>query len=174
MTKPDDHDPLSRRLARLPRELPPSRDLWPEISERVGASRPRHRVARLAAASGLAMAAAAALVLGLRTGPRSIPGYPSTASAPERGAPSALAGESDFRVAEVALATELEARRAHMSADEVAVLDDNLRVVDEAIQTTRSAIGESPGDPELRAELDRAWEDKLDLLQQATELPEEK
>jgi len=98
----------------------------------------------------------------------------SPAPAPVAAAPPPpLPGEADYEGAERLLAGELDARRAGLTPGQSAVLDDALRVVDEAISSTRAAVRERPDDPELRAELDRVWEDKLDLLRQATELTSE-
>jgi hypothetical protein len=177
MTKRDD-DALRDRLDRLPRDLPPARDLWPEIAERIQEASPRARTQRraaAAAASSLALAAAAALVMGLRRAP-TVP-YPAPVVAteqPSAAAPSALPEEKDYEGAERTLATELAERRTTLSSSEATVIDDNLRIVDDAITSTREALQADPEDTELRSELDRAWEDKLALLQQATELPPER
>ena len=87
---------------------------------------------------------------------------------------SELPGEKDYRGAELALATELAHHRPGMPARAEAAIDHNLRVVDEAIETTREALREDPDDPELREELDRTWDEKLDLLAMASELPSER
>jgi hypothetical protein len=98
----------------------------------------------------------------------------SPAPAPAAAPPAPpLPGETDYQGAERLLAAELDARRAALSPGQTAALDDGLRVVDEAIDSTRAAVREHPDDPELRAELDRVWEGKLDLLRQATELTSE-
>jgi hypothetical protein len=64
----------------------------------------------------------------------------------------------------------LDERRASLRPAQAAVLDDNLRIVDHAIETARAAVHEHPDDLDLRAELDRVWQDKLDLIRQVTEL----
>jgi hypothetical protein len=186
MTNPDD-DALRARVEHLAREVPPARDLWPDIERRIeakGARRARTTARRVHAFGAAALALAAAVALVVAAGARRPPGpsSPLLASAsspmrlavPSHGPPSPLLpGETDYEGAEHALDSELDGRRAVLPPAEAAVLDDNLRIVDEAIASTRSAVLERPDDLELRAELDRDWQDKIDLLRQAIELPSE-
>ena len=88
-------------------------------------------------------------------------------------APQALPEEIDYEGAERVLSSELESRRSAMPAKETTVFEDSLRIVDEAIHSTRSALASHPEDLELRAELDRVWQDKLELLREAIELQTE-
>lgn len=176
MTDPE-RDSLREQLDRLPRELPPERDLWPDVARGIEASRRRARTLRtVTMLSGLAAAATFALVMGLRgrhvpvtlaQAPSvSIPAPTPVLTAP----PPPLPEEDEYQTAERALDAELQARRQSLRPAEVAVLDDNLRIVDEAIETSRAAVREHPDDAELRAELDRVWEDKLDVMRRVTEL----
>jgi hypothetical protein len=173
MTDRDDEEALRARVERLPREMPTERDLWPAIRARVlraSPSRRRERWLRIGGSAG-ALAAAAALVLALR-GRSPLPTAGTSADAARAGpVVGAFAGESDYVGAERALDAELASRRPELPSGATAVIDRNLRIVDDAIASTRSALLENPGDPELRAELDRDWQDKLDLLRDAVELP---
>jgi hypothetical protein len=172
-----ERDPLRESLERLPREIAPERDLWPDVARGIEASRRRARVVRaITMSSTLAAAAVLALVLGLRGrhAPAPIAQAPSVsipAPTPVLAAPPPpLPEEADYASAERMLDTELDARRASLRPAQAAVLDENLRIVDHAIETTRAAVREHPEDPELRAELDRVWQDKLDMIRQVTEL----
>ncbi len=166
---------LQARVDRLPRELRPGRDLWPGIAGRVARSSPARRSrARMAASGGavLVLAAAASVLVALRgrhDGPPLLPTASTPAPAPF--ATAAFPGEGDYVAAERLLDGELAARRASMPAGEAAVIERNVRIVDDAIAATRAALADHPQDEELRAELDRDWEDKLDLLRDAVELP---
>jgi hypothetical protein len=177
-----ERDPLLREhLERLPRDVPPERDLWPAVARRIEAAQRRARVVRAFTAAGaLAAAAAVTLVVGLHArSTRSLVagGSPSVSSPvpmPVAAAPAPpLPGEADYEGAARALAAELDARRAALEPAQAAILDDDLRVVDDAIASTRTAVREHPDDSELRAELDRVWEDKLDLMRQVTDLTSE-
>jgi hypothetical protein len=172
-----ERDSLRDELDRLPRELPPERDLWPDVARGIEASRRRARAVRtITMVSGLAAAATLALVLGLRGRHAPVP----LAQAPSVSIPAPtpvlasppppLPEEDEYQTAERMLDAELQTRRQSMRPAQAAVLDDNLRIVDQAIETTRAAVREHPDDPELRAELDRVWEDKLDVMRRVTEL----
>jgi hypothetical protein len=171
--------PLREHLDRLPREVPPARDLWPDVARTLAASRRRARVYRtVALASTLAVAAVVAVFVGIegRRTPAHLVVSPSvTVSMPAPTPvlavpPPPLPEEDAYQGAERLLDTDLDQRRASLRPAQAAVLDENLRIVDRAIETTRAEVREHPDDPELRAELDRVWEDKLDLIRQASEL----
>jgi len=172
-----ERDSLRERVDRLPREVPPARDLWPDVARAIEASRRRARVYRaVAMASTLAAAAAIALFVGVAG--RRTPGHLAVSPSVSTPAPTPVVAapppplpeENAYQGAERLLDAELDERRASLKPAQAAVLDDNLRIVDRAIETTRAEVREHPEDPELRAELDRVWEDKLDLIRQATEL----
>jgi hypothetical protein len=174
----DRDDGLRERIARLPRARPPERDLWAGVARGIAASRRRSRVRVVAvSASALALAAGAAVALGLRPAPIGTAPIGSGESPPIASAASAssapLAGEVDYEGAERALASDLETRRASLPAAAATAVDANLRILDEAIASTRDALRAHPDDPDLRVELDRVWGDKIDLLRQATESPSE-
>jgi hypothetical protein len=95
MNHPDEPNPLRDHLAALPRELPPARDLWPEIRARLGAqAEPAFRAGLTRAERGfhrryrlpLAIAAAVALAAGLQWA-RPMSFGPSWAVAPLAGNP---------------------------------------------------------------------------------------
>jgi hypothetical protein len=163
---------LREQIEQLPREIAPERDLWPDIARR--AKERRRAVWRTrSAAVVVSLAAAAAVALAVRSRPR-----PSARPAPSA-APAAtealatsppLPGEAEYKSALEALEAELAVRSIEMPEGARAAVNADLRVIDEAIAATRAALVARPFDPELRAELDRAYEDKLDLLREATEL----
>ena len=187
MVDPKD-DELERRLQELPREVAPPRDLWPEIDAKIEtrarlARRPSRAVAA-AFVGAIVIAAAVALVVRgqgaseRRAGngaPDAVASGFSGALSPTPSAPAVpealAADDAAYETAAATLRAELEARRAEEPASAVAVVDENVRIVDDAIRAVRAALAAHPDDPELRADLDRAREDKLDVLRAATELP---
>jgi hypothetical protein len=63
----DDRNPLRAHLDRLERDVPPARDLWPDVARGIEQARRRARWTRgLSAAGVLAAAAAMVFVLGAR------------------------------------------------------------------------------------------------------------
>jgi hypothetical protein len=172
-------DDLAAKIEALPREVQPARDLWPAIAQGLMRS-PRGATARrrILGLTG-ALAASLALALGLHGRP-SGPPSPIASSSGLQGADATatplppLPGETDYEGAERALAVALDARRGSIPTADERVIDDSLRLFDEALAGTRQALLAHPDDADLRAELDRVWEDKIDLLRQATELPVER
>lgn len=146
MTRPDDDPPDPRtadRLARLPRELRPGRDLWPGIATRIRRRRRASRV--LPWAIGLGLAASVALILVHR--------HPA-----QRGGP--VAAESRELVATLTQMTGPRSATARSLAHHLAILDA-------AIAETRAALDETPADPALVDFLQDLDRRRLALLAQA-------
>lgn len=184
----NDHE-LDALLRALPRSTEPPADLWPEIAASV-AARPRRR-------SRVAWAAAAAIAIGTAAwwssrptpsdGPETAPlvaeAAPATiaieppAPAPVRVEPVAapeftalIPEETNLRAASLALASAYASRRGGLDRTLLATFDDNLGIVDDAIERSRAALTTSPDDPGLQRALDRAYRHKLSLLRRATEV----
>lgn len=177
---------LDAMLRALPRSTDPPEDLWPEIAASVGA-RPRGR-------SRVAWAAAAAIAIGTAAwwssrptpGPEAAPFVAEAARpaiaiealpTPVRVEPVAapeftalIPEESNLRAASLALASAYASRRGGLDRTLLATFDDNLGIVDDAIERSRAALTTSPDDPGLQRALDRAYRHKLSLLRRATEV----
>jgi len=82
-----------------------------------------------------------------------------------------LPGEAEYREAAGTLFTDYQRQRGAIAPATVRVLDENLAVVDAAIDACRAALRIDPDDADLRASLDLAYEQKLELLRAASELP---
>src|SRR5262249_45007590 len=120
------------------------------------------------AGAALAVAAAAAAVLLVRRQP--VVPLPSAPVASAQSPSASVPGEAEYQTALASLEVELAQRRPEMPERVRAAVDETLRIVDEAIAASRAALLARPGDPELTTLLDNAYEDKLDLLREATEL----
>jgi hypothetical protein len=183
MAGSDPRDPrLIEALRDVPREQEPARDLWPDVARRIAARRSRMWIFRGAGASlGLALAASAVLYA---TRPRPAPhdasivppapvsALASAASPPAPEAePSLVPGEAEYRDAARLLLADYQRQRSAISPATVRILDENLSLVDAAIDACRSALRTDPNDADLRASLDLAYEQKLELLRAAAELP---
>lgn len=147
----------------LPREIPPSRDLWPDIAARLDAPeapiplhrhRSRHRTLVFAS---LVVLSAAAAFLGVLLRP-----------AP---APPPVAWDGAMDDARTALADTLEARRDELDPVTIAVVQDNLRILDEAIAETRQALTEAPDDADLQRRLAGHVHRRADLVDVVRDLP---
>jgi hypothetical protein len=157
---------LRQQVAALPRELPAPGQVWEGIRTRIGPGRsgtaaPASRWQQprmLAAAAVLLVAVTAALTAMFLRSP----------AAPTR--------HADFQVTQAAyvqaaeeLARTLEARREGMSPAAIAVVEQNLRIIDEAIRETQAALAGDPGNEHVAELLWGSWEKKIDLLKRAAQ-----
>ncbi len=160
----------------LPRTLAVERDLWPRIAARLGggaavdARRPILRVLAMAAALVAAVALGALLA-----------GHGQTAigTAPRNGS-SAPAGlmEASWRGTDaelIRLSGQLERifnrRRDSLSPQTRTVIEENLKVIDQAIVSIERALRHEPDNADLRRLLFETRRDEVDLLWRASQLP---
>ncbi|MSS72389.1 MAG: hypothetical protein EXS64_12995 [Candidatus Latescibacteria bacterium] len=163
----------------LPKEVAPPRDPWPEIAARIaqpkvltaGFSRPaRWSVRRFAAAAVLLVALSStltALVLQHRR-------IASMASVPRRQPATAFAAfeasEGDYIRAIAQISVAVNHQRDRLDPKTVAVIEKNLRIIDEAIQESRAALAKDPNSVERVFTVARMYETKIDLLRQVVDL----
>lgn len=69
------------------------------------------------------------------------------------------------------LAKDFDARRARLQPDAIAVVDSCLQTLDHAIRESRDALSETPGNPIIIELLQVTYQQKLDLLRRAADLP---
>jgi hypothetical protein len=166
----DQQDALERRLKRLPGELPPARDLWPEIAARIEAGavpeqspagRGGWRVAALAASVAL-VAVLVASFLG-RDPPPDTSVTPVLAAAPATfGAGHELG--SEYRAARAGLTHDLESRLETLSPEARETVMENLAVIRQAAAEIDAALAQDPGNGLLQQLLLAAYQDELSVL----------
>ncbi len=167
---------LVEAAARLPRSIQPRRDLWPGVERRLVRRAPGHRP-RWALRSAVAAAAVLVIALSL-TQVRSKSGREADAGPSDRGSTIELAvvsrewmrTESAYVAAAAELQEAVDATREALDPATVALIEANLRIIDEAIRESRAALAVDPGNRELMRLLASTHEKKLDLLQQTTRL----
>jgi hypothetical protein len=172
----DSHDPqdaLERRLKQLPGELPPARDLWPEIAARIeaaaeGGAAPKRspwgrggwRVAALAASVALAAVLVARFD---RDPPPDTSATPALATAPATfGAGHELG--SEYRAARAGLTHDLESRLEALSPEARETVMENLAVIRQAAAEIDAALAKDPGNGLLQQLLLAAYQDELSVL----------
>ena len=167
---------LLARASRLPREMPPPRDLWPAIRQRIDAPRvlaprPERSGARWWTLGSLAAAAAVvvALVSTLTSvGPSPAPQAGATGVAQPAGAGSAAApmqqAETEYMRATGQLMDVLNARRGSLSPETQTAVSKNLQAIDEALGELRQALDKDPGNRQLNKMLASTQQKKLNLL----------
>ncbi|MGA2708693.1 MAG: hypothetical protein ACLQJ0_14450 [Steroidobacteraceae bacterium] len=153
---------LDARLAQLPRDMAPERDLWPEIEVRLthGARNQRRRHFALGLAAGLA---AMALALLAAFHPRAVlaPRAVSAriAQTPESAGPRDAAFVRTQAALERSFKTDLQRLPPQT---QTRVLQD-LEIIRNARADIRSALDANPQDPLLHELLADTWQQEMDF-----------
>jgi hypothetical protein len=188
-------------IAAAARELPlisPSRDLWDGIAARIdapvlalqpaaGRSAGGRRLRMLAAAAALVAATAGTTYVITRasfgSGESQIAGTQPDDASPRVGdsaghAGVVLASDTATNAADAAFDREvvqlralLEQRRPNLDSATVAILERNLRIIDQAIAESRAALEKDPGSVLLNRQLHNALGKKVQVLRTAALLP---
>ena len=184
------HDLMAiQQQARSLSDLVPSRDLWRGIAERIEApvlSIPAPAPRRRRFGAAWMTAAAAALVLATasvtyvatkRVSEQHRVG--SVAQTPARPESAAVAGaQLAASSAQVTYDQEIERlhkivteRRTQLDTATIAVIEKNLKVIDQAIAQSRAALAKDPASRFLNDQLNRALDKKVELLRTVALLP---
>lgn len=163
----------------LPREVAPSRDLWPEIAREIGGRKVvspafGRRAGRSwwmpALAAAAVVAAVSSLVLmrsqgGLGVGP--VSGTPVPAAA---GNVTLLDAERGYAMAADELLAALAERRDSLSPETRASVDRNLAIIDQALKEIRDALQKEPQNRELNRMLASTHRRKVEVLRRVVRL----
>ena len=172
---------LLAEAAALPRQVAPTRDLWPEVAARLrgaeGARATVHPFWR-APVRPVTLAAAAAVVLALSAGlwsrtHGSVPAPVQGTFQPEAlGTPSAtlLDAEREYARASAALMAAIDQQKEALSPETRALLDANLKTIDQALAQVRAALRNDPGNAQLSHLLTSTYQKKVDALQRVVRL----
>ena len=178
---------LLARVGALPRSLAPARDPWPGIVSRItageviehdfaGRGRRWYPLAAAAAAAAvliLAVSLVTAVLVGRERASR-------VAVNPER--PDAAVGvtpaslelaqvQVTYAAARQQLLAALKARKGSLSPQTLAVVEENLKIIDKAVGEMQAALARDPGNRELPMLLVTAYRQEIDLLRRVTQLP---
>lgn len=176
---------ILRHASELPQSQEPTRDLWPEIHDRMRSTGGElvpmpvpatRKLGYLFAAAAVVVLTVATVILATRGGidqPRSV----------DRGVggeQSSTVVRTAYREVEVdmhhlreELRATLESRRSEISPATWDVITDNLKVIDEAITNIENALQNEPENPDLNRMLLAAYQSELDLLRRVARLPAE-
>ena len=152
-------------LAALARSIEPAEDLWPAINGRLASL--RERPGRIAVPRW-GLAAAALLLIALSSGVTAV----LLRSAPEVASATldVSALEAQYAAVSEDLTGALEQARSRLDPATLATIERNLRIIDTALNETRQALANDPGNPALGQMVVAAWRQKVDLLRRATAL----
>jgi anti-sigma factor RsiW len=171
------------RAAALPPAIEPPADAWNALRYRLrkqGASAPpgvrwaRQWGLRAAAALVLVAGSSSLTVLALRGRTGAQVGGPRHAPAPlvvPATVPAVQAVERSYADVVDELTATLRAQRGALAPTTVATLERTLGVIDEAIAEARAALAADPGNDVLLDVLSANYEQKVQLLRRASELP---
>ncbi len=174
---------LKRQARALPASVMPERDLWPGIQARIQrpaaaidfgfrrGRQPRYSVIRYV----MAAAALVLMMLGVRVlfelqGTME-PVTPIAAIDPELNRI-----EQEYAAAKEELLAALRARQAPMdegALETLAIVEENLAIIEGAVNAIDVALAEDPDSPELERMLHAAYQSEVSLLHQAVRLADE-
>lgn len=172
MNEPEDESRLlDERLGRIPREIPPARDLWPEIAARIGTAEPRGaspwpvpwRLLAAAASVGLVAVFVASLYRGDDPAPPQAVPAGLTAPVASTFGPGHVLG-SDYQAARAGLADDLERRLQVLPPETRATVLENLETIRRATDEINAALGQDPANAMLQHQLLAAYQDELTVL----------
>jgi len=175
---------LKRAAGELPRELSPDRDLWPgiratiergdDVRDRAAGTPASHawlRWAGLAASVLIVVLAALAGARWLRpeaTAP--ITALPAAAPGAELVLEEFRNAESQYEQASRTLLEVLEERKGELSPETFAAIEENLRIIDQAIDEVRAALEADPGNAQNGRVLNALYQQKVGFLWNVTRL----
>jgi hypothetical protein len=167
---------LNAMLAALPRELPPERDLWPEIAAQLEPRRAPRRWLSLAAAAVLLVAASSLITTHVvRQGVAPV----ATVTAPPVSGAAAVrpasfgpghALDPEYVAARQQLAAMLAARMDRLPSSARQKVEDNLAQLHRATDEINAALALQPGDPLLEELLLNTYQDELAVLASVNQL----
>ena len=163
---------LLDNAADLPAEIDPSKDLWSAVKSQIGEersapsrfsffNRPKYA---LAAAALFVLVTAGSLLLP-RMIERGMGSIEWMMTEWQIGQITTAAMERQYLGAIEELSYAVAERRAAVPESALAMIDQNLRVLDDAIEESRSALWNNPSDRELQSILSTVYQQKVELLQ---------
>jgi hypothetical protein len=164
---PAENSELDTRLAALPRELAPARDLWPGIAASIAQQRARPAAPQrrwpLALAAGVAVAAVAGLI-GWQA-PRDASFAPAvTASEALRQANFAMPQGDQYRATRAELEETYRERLQLLAPATRARVEQDLAAIRAANADIRRALAANPESPVLNRLLESSWQQEFDLF----------
>lgn len=156
-------------IGELRRDIPPSRDLWPDISAAIGGSAPRRRFTVAHPAWAVA-AAVACVAVGVWIGRISVPGEPGVTRAGtiptsvELARQVSYAPGARFERTREQLLGQVTARLAELPPRARAEVEASLETVQRARATIEQALGRDPGNALLQEMLVNSYQDEMRVL----------
>ncbi len=168
---------LVTAAANLPSEMEPSRDLWPGIEGRLTGQLPSRRPVRRVVLAVAAMAAVVVVGFGLSLlrAPNSGQQSPSSTEKGIVQANNRTATLDDvrleYRQARDELLKVVQARGGEVSPETLEVIENNLALIDRAIDDIETVLAVNPGEGRLDRHLLLAYHRQIEMLRWAARMP---
>jgi hypothetical protein len=159
---------LDELLARMPRDIPPSRNLWTDISSDIE-RRPRRIGMWAMAASVAAICLTGGLTLAIIHGAATrAPGADTRIAqtpnrVPNRGPNFDEPRNPAYQAARAELESSFKERLALLDPKTRAKIEASLAVIQQAHEDMRQALEAQPSNPVLEGLLESTWQDEFDL-----------
>jgi len=157
---------LDERLAQLPHDVAPPRNLWPGVRDRIQAAPRRSRPVLMAACVATAAACLASIftwaVLRRVATPDGLPVVAGTAAFTEPGDPKYIKARDSLQ-------HTFRERLALLEPGTRAKIEASLRVIQQAHQDIRQALLADPSSPVLEELWQSTWHDEIDLYDRVVE-----
>jgi len=170
-------DGLQTRLARLAREIPPERDLWPAIEARLGDRRPAWHVG-LGVAAGVTILVLSLLVTLKPRAPTTVP-TPSRPVSASAGAPPTpsnrptdAARAASYERTQATLERSFQSELARLPKGTQTRLLADLDVIRKARSDIRAALTANPDSPLLQALLADTWQQEMEFYANVSSTPD--
>jgi len=169
--------PKVSSVRQLPQEIPPTRDLWPQLEARLKAEQTeataRHRVRsatrwRVASLAALIAAVAVGIWIGHELLPGTAPRLANTTPAPQS-AGLAYLKDPRYLEARAAMQESLAAALARLPPQTRAKVSASLDTIHQSMRDIQAALGRDPGNALLQELLMNTYQDEMHVLTTAQE-----
>lgn len=170
----DDFRLLVAAAAKLPGEKEPARDLWPGIEGRMPVVPSSNKgVRRVTLAVAALVVAAVGLSVWRVQGPQAVMAPQADLGVVEAGnrAASLDGVRMEYRLAREELLAVIQARRTEVSPETLEIIENNLALIDQAIDEIEKVLAVSPGEGRLDRHLRLAYARQIELLRWAARIP---
>jgi len=177
---------LRAAVHELPKGIQPGRDLWRGIQARLQPKpimvHPRHAAPGWLFRLALPVAATVLVVAGASVWVRQVvtraPVVPTVWERPGADLSVQLISaelgpiETEYRRTTASLREQLEASKEFLAPETMRVIDENLAIIDKALEEIRTALKEDPGNQRLVHSLIATYDKEVELLERAVRLPD--
>jgi hypothetical protein len=157
---------LDQQLSQLPQDVAPSRNLWPDIAQRIQPAQRRSRPILMAACVAAAAACLASVftwaVLRKVAAPEGLPMVASTKAFAEPGDPKYIKARDSLQ-------QSFRERLALLDPTTRAKIEASLAVIRKAHEDIRQALLADPSSPVLEELWQSTWHDEIDLYDRVVE-----